>query len=84
MSGNHAAPVSSAVRRLALAGTGVEGLNKDALEAVRPGARRILKRLRQDADWADAISMPGQTNGRYHIRAKVHLRPPLTTADVHE
>lgn len=47
---------------------GRAGLSKDALEAVRPSARRILKNLRKDADWAEAILMPGQTNGRYRLK----------------
>lgn len=45
-----------------------EGLTKDPLERVRPSARRILKDLRRDPDWAEVILMPGQTNGRYRIR----------------
>jgi len=52
----------------ALIAAGEEGMSKDALEQVRPSARRILKRLREDPDWAAVILMPGQTNGRYRIR----------------
>lgn len=47
---------------------GEEGMNKDAMEAIRPSARRILKKLREDPDWAEVILLPGQTNGRYRIR----------------
>lgn len=53
----------------ALQAAGEEGMSKDALEAVRSSARRILKNLRCDDDWANVILMPGQTNGRYRIRA---------------
>lgn len=53
----------------ALQEAGEDGMSKDALEAVRPSARRILKNLRCDADWANVIIMPGQTNGRYRIRS---------------
>jgi hypothetical protein len=53
---------------MALLLAGDEGLNKDGLEAVRASARRILKQLREDADWAEVVVMPGQTNGRYRIR----------------
>lgn len=52
----------------ALIAAGEEGLNKDAMEAVRASARRILKRLCGDPDWARVILLPGQTNGRYRIR----------------
>lgn len=48
---------------------GPAGLSKDALEAVRPSARRILRNLRKDKDWAKVIRMPGQTNGRYRLKA---------------
>lgn len=48
--------------------SGSEGMSKDALEAVRPSARRILKTLRKDPDWAKVILMPGQTNGRYRLK----------------
>ncbi len=54
------------ISRLLEAGT--EGLSKDALEAVRPSARRILRNLRKDKDWAKVIRMPGQTNGRYRLK----------------
>ena len=57
----------------ALLNAGDEGLNKDGLEAVRASARRILKRLRQDADWAEGVLLPGQTNGRYRIRTRTSL-----------
>jgi hypothetical protein len=53
----------------ALQEAGEEGLTKDALEAVRSSARRILKNLSHDEDWADVILMPGQTNGRYRLRS---------------
>ncbi len=52
----------------ALLRAGDEGLTKDGLEAIRPSARRILRALREDADWAEVILMPGRTNGRYRIR----------------
>lgn len=52
----------------ALIREGVRGLTKDAMEAIRPSARRILKTLRTDADWAKVILMAGQTNGRYRIK----------------
>jgi hypothetical protein len=54
------------ISRLLKAGSA--GLSKDALEAVRPSARRILKTLRKDPDWAKVILMPGQTNGRYRLK----------------
>ena len=47
---------------------GAEGLSKDALEAIRPSARRILRRLCQDADWGEVILMPRRTNGRYRLK----------------
>jgi hypothetical protein len=53
----------------ALLQAGEDGLTKDGLEAVRPGARQILRRLKKDADWDTVILMPGQTNGRYRIRS---------------
>lgn len=53
----------------ALLKAGDNGLTKDGLEGVRSSARRILKTLRQDADWAKVILMPGQTNGRYRLRS---------------
>lgn len=52
----------------ALIAAGDTGMRKDSLEDLRPSARRILRQLRQDRDWAAVISMPGQTNGRYRIR----------------
>lgn len=63
---------------------GDEGLTKDALEAIRASARRILKTLRQDADWAKVILMPGRTNGRYRLKPHVHQRPPFTTSADHQ
>lgn len=53
----------------ALLKAGAEGLAKDSLERVRSSARRILKTLQKDADWAKVILMPRQTNGRYRIRS---------------
>lgn len=52
----------------ALIEAGDEGLTKDAIEAVRSSARRMLDDLRKDSDWASVIIMPGQTNGRYRVR----------------
>lgn len=52
----------------ALLRAGDAGLNKDGLEAIRASARRILKDLCEDPDWADVVLLPGQTNGRYRIR----------------
>jgi len=52
----------------ALLDAGDDGLTKDAIEAVRPSARRMLNDLRQDTDWAAVIIMPGRTNGRYRVR----------------
>lgn len=54
----------------ALLDAGKEGLTKDALEAVRSSARRILNDLREDPDWAEVILMAGQTNGRYRINPR--------------
>jgi len=51
-----------------LISAGDEGLTKDAIEATRSSARRMLEDLRKDADWATVILMPGKTNGRYRIR----------------
>ena len=83
--GNSKKPLTDAQHAviLALLAAGDEGLSKDALEAIRPSARRILKRLRNDADWAKVIVMPGQTNGRYRLRSTVHQRPPLITDSAH-
>jgi hypothetical protein len=53
----------------ALMKAGDEGMTKDALETVRVSARRMLRRLREDRDWAEVILLPGQTNGRYRIKA---------------
>jgi len=53
----------------ALLKAGDQGLTKDGLEAVRPGARQILRRLKKDEDWGQVILMPGQTNGRYRVRS---------------
>lgn len=63
-------PLTDAQRAVvdALLKAGDAGLTKDALEAARPSARRILKHLQKDSDWAKVILMPGQTNGRYRIR----------------
>ncbi len=52
----------------ALLESGEAGMTKDSLEAVRSGARQILRNLKKDADWDAVIPMPGQTNGRYRIR----------------
>ncbi len=64
-------PLTDAQRAVvaALIKAGQDGLSKDALEAIRPSARRILKALQSDPDWAAVLIMPGQTNGRYRIRA---------------
>lgn len=51
----------------ALLKAGSEGMVKDSLEHVRPSARKILRTLSQDADWAQIIIMPGKTNGRYRL-----------------
>lgn len=53
----------------ALLKAGADGLSKDALESVRASARRILKRLSKDADWAKVIIQPGRTNGRYRLKS---------------
>lgn len=53
----------------ALLQAGEDGLTKDGVEAVRPGARQILRRLKQDEEWDKVVLMPGQTNGRYRVRA---------------
>lgn len=58
---------------LALQESGESGMKKDALESIRPSARRILEDLRKDPDWASIILMPGKTNGRYRIRQHEHL-----------
>jgi len=52
----------------ALIKAGDNGMTKDSLEAVRRGARQILRKLKSDQDWDKIILMPGQTNGRYRIR----------------
>lgn len=62
----------------ALLKAGPDGLTKDVLELVRGSARRILKRLRNDSDWAQVIIMPGRTNGRYRLRT---ADPPAPTND---
>lgn len=64
-------PLTDAERAVvgALLEAGDAGLAKDSLEKVRSSARRILKELRKDADWARAILMPGRTNARYRLRA---------------
>ena len=68
--GNEKRPLTdgqyAVISRLLKAGS--DGLSKDAIEAVRPSARRILKTLRKDPDWAKVILMPGQTNGRYRLK----------------
>ncbi len=51
-----------------LLNAGADGLSKDAIEHVRASARRILKTLAKDEDWAKVILLPGQTNGRYRIK----------------
>lgn len=68
--GREKKPLTDAQRPVieALIKEGDEGLGKDFLEKIRPSARRILKTLRTDADWAKVILMPGQTNGRYRIK----------------
>lgn len=55
----------------ALLDAGDSGLSKDALEGVRSSARRILKELQADPDWAAVIVLPGKTNGRYRLRRAV-------------
>jgi len=52
----------------ALIDAGDKGLKKDAIEAIRSSARRMLEDLRKDSDWAAVIQMPGRTNVRYRIR----------------
>jgi hypothetical protein len=54
----------------ALVEAGEDGLSKDAIEAIRKSARRMLVDLRRDADWAAVIIMPGKTNGRYRVRLR--------------
>lgn len=53
----------------ALIEAGDGGLGKDALEAIRPSARRMLEDLSEDSDWADVIVMAKNTNGRYRLRS---------------
>jgi hypothetical protein len=53
----------------ALIEAGDEGLGKDALQAIRPSARRMLEDLQRDDDWASVIVMAKTTNGRYRIRS---------------
>jgi hypothetical protein len=53
----------------ALIEAGDGGLGKDALEAIRPSARRMLEDLSADGDWAEVIVMAKATNGRYRIRS---------------
>lgn len=67
--GKEKKPLTDAQRAVvaALIEAGPNGLTKDSLELIRPSARRILKQLQQDCDWAQVILMPGQTNGRYRI-----------------
>lgn len=52
----------------ALIKAGEDGLTKDAIEAVRKGARKMLEQLSAMPGWADVVQMAGQTNGRYRIR----------------
>ncbi|QYK49190.1 MAG: hypothetical protein KF838_04890 [Phycisphaeraceae bacterium] len=53
----------------ALIKAGEDGLTKDAIEAVRGSARRMLEDLSElHPEWAAVIQMAGQTNGRYRIR----------------
>ncbi len=52
----------------ALIKAGEDGLTKDAIEAIRKGARKMLEQLSAMPGWADVIQMAGQTNGRYRIR----------------
>ena len=67
--GREKRPLTDAQRAVVarLLDAGRAGLTKDALELVRPSARRILRALRQDPDWAQVIGMANQTNGRYRI-----------------
>ncbi len=53
----------------ALIEAGDGGLGKDALEAIRPSARRMLEDLSADSDWAEVIVMAKATNGRYRLRS---------------
>lgn len=53
----------------ALLEAGSKGLKKDSLERVRASARRILRKLREDEDWAKVIMMPGKTDGRYRVKS---------------
>jgi hypothetical protein len=68
--GNKKPPLTDGQRAVvvALLEAGEEGLTKDAIEAVRASARRMLEDLRRDPDWKAVILMPGQTNGRYRVR----------------
>lgn len=53
----------------ALIKAGEDGLTKDALEAVRGSARRMLEDLSElHPEWAVVIQMAGTTNRRYRIR----------------
>lgn len=52
----------------ALIKAGEDGLTKDAIEAIRTGAREMLVQLSAKPGWSDVIQMAGQTNGRYRVR----------------
>lgn len=51
----------------ALLEAGREGMKKDAIEAVRPSARQIIKALLEDDDWKPILQMAEGTNLRYRI-----------------
>jgi hypothetical protein len=51
----------------ALVDAGGDGLKKDELEAVAGGARKLLRRLRRDADWGSVIQMAGRRGNRYRV-----------------
>jgi hypothetical protein len=54
----------------ALKQAGPDGLKKDALEGVAGHARRILKALRSDSDWARVIDMALKRGNRYRLRTE--------------
>jgi hypothetical protein len=62
-------PLTDAERAVveALMEAGREGIAKDAIEIIRPSARRIMRNLKRDPDWNSVILMAKQTNGRYRI-----------------
>ncbi|MGD9791126.1 MAG: hypothetical protein AB7Q00_08800 [Phycisphaerales bacterium] len=62
---------------IALLEAGDKGLTKDALEITRASARRTLKLLRKDKDWAKVIKMAGGTNKRYRLLTVVDPRAHL-------